>query len=285
MAQWEDRFLRVEGIRVHYVVAGEGPAVLLVHGLGASLAAWWENIAALAQNHRVYAIDLPGSGDSDKPRHVRYDAYEAADFLHKFLNKLNIHRISLIGNSAGGLISAIYAINHPDRVAALVLVSSAGLDRPLAWFLRLASVPLLGRLLHFWQGKSPKHILRSVFYTPKALSEELFHELARVRTLREARIAVIKSIQGGVNLLGLRKRMRILERLRNVDVPLLIVWGREDKIIPVSHAYLAARELPRAQVCIIPNCGHWPQMEKAEEFNEMVLRFLSGVEGREKVVP
>jgi 4,5:9,10-diseco-3-hydroxy-5,9,17-trioxoandrosta-1(10),2-diene-4-oate hydrolase len=272
---WEDRFLTLDGIRVHYVVAGQGSPVMLVHGLGSSVAAWWDNVGPLSQRHRVFAIDLPGSGDSDKPRHVRYDAHEAARFLHRFFQALGMPQVSLIGNSAGGLISAIYACTYSKHVERLVLVDSAGLGRPVAWFLRFTSIPLLSGLIHLPHLRNPKTLLRRVFYRPRPISDLLTEELRRVRNHKGWHMAVLRSIQSGVSLLGLRKSVQILGDLKRLDKPLLIVWGREDRVIPVSHAYRAAKELPQAQVWVIPECGHWPQMEKAQEFNERVLKFLA----------
>ena len=263
-------------VKVRYVMEGNGPAVLLVHGLGASLAVWGENIAPLAEEGRtVYALDLPGYGKSDKPRELDYDAVSGAHFLVRFMDTLGIKSATIIGNSAGGIVSAMCALIYPHRVERLVLVDAPGLARPMAWFLRFASLPLLGELLHIPDVHDPRNMIKSVFYEPKAVSDDLVDELMHVRNFRGSKMAALRSIRSGTSLWGLRKKMLVLHRLKGFAKPLLVIWGREDRIIPVSHACRAAEVLsPNCTVHIIPYCGHWPQLERPEEFNLLVLDFL-----------
>jgi 4,5:9,10-diseco-3-hydroxy-5,9,17-trioxoandrosta-1(10),2-diene-4-oate hydrolase len=183
---------------------------------------------------------------------------------------------SLVGNSAGGLLSANFALAYPDRVNRLALVDAAGLGRELAPFLRLASVPLLGELLETPNVRNTRALMKSIFYTPRPLTDGLAQELMRVRNLPGAKRAVLRAIRRGVNLLGLRRELVVLHNLGRIRVPLLIVWGREDRVIPVAHALRAAREVPNCKVYIFPRCGHWPQMERAKEFNRLLLQFLEG---------
>ncbi len=269
------------GVKVRYVMEGQGPAVLLVHGLGASLAVWGENIPSLAKEHTVYALDMPGNGKSDKPRELSYDAVSGAHFLVRFMDALGINSATLIGNSAGGLVTAICGLVHPQRVDGLVLVGGAGLGRQLAWFLRFASVPLLGELLHTPKVRNPRNLVKSVFYEPRSVSDSLLQEILQARNIPQAKRATLKSIRSGSGLWGVHKKMLVLDRLKDFMKPLLIVWGGEDRIIPVSHAHQAARVLSNSTVHIIPRCGHWPQLERSEEFNPLVLRFLKGGLDRE----
>lgn len=262
-------------VRVRYVIEGEGPAVMLVHGLGASLAVWGENITPLADGgHAVYALDLPGQGRSDKPEELNYNAVSGAHFLVDFMDVVGIESATLIGNSAGGLIAALCALTYPDRVDRLVLVDSAGLGRHMAWFLRFASLPFLGELLHIPLVRSTRSLMRSVFYEPGSVSRDMVNDVMQVPNTPEAKRSILKATRSGVNLLGLRRSMMVLPTLKDWMKPLLIVWGREDRILPVSHAYQAAKVLPNSRVHVIPWCGHWPQMERPQEFNPLVLRFL-----------
>lgn len=261
-------------VRVRYVMEGKGPAVVLLHGLGASLAVWGENISRLAQGHSVYALDLPGNGKSDKPDEMAYDAVSGAHLLAKFMDSTGISSATLVGNSAGGLISAICALKYPERVDGLVLVDSAGLGRQLSWFLRLSSVPFLGELLQMPNVLSAENMVKSVFYEHRPVSDAVIQELMQSRNIPEAKKATLKAIRSGMGLLGLSGRMMVLDRLRSFMKSLLIVWGREDRIIPVSHAYRAQRVLAKSTVHVIPYCGHWPQLERSQEFNSLVLRFL-----------
>ena len=263
-------------MRVRYVREGEGPAVLLLHGLGASLAVWGETIAPIARGNAVYALDLPGHGRSDKREEIEYDAIAGAHFLVQYMNSLGISTASLIGNSAGGLVTAICAILYPQRIDKLVLVDAAGLGRQMAWFLRLASLPLVGELLHMPNVRNARNMIKSVFYESRPVSVNLVEELIRARNTPAAKRSTLRALRSGINLGGLKKNMMVLHRLKDYGKPILIVWGREDRIIPVSHAYRAAEVLSDCQVHIIPRCGHWPQLERPEEFVPLVHRFLEG---------
>ena len=116
----------------------------------------------MAGGHTVYALDLPGHGRSDKPRELDYGAVAGAHFLGTFMGALGICSATLVGNSAGGLVTTICALTYPQRVEGLVLVDAAGLGRQVAWFLRFASLPLLGELLHFPNVRSTRSMIRGV---------------------------------------------------------------------------------------------------------------------------
>ena len=268
------RTTQAEGVDVRYVRAGEGPAVVLVHGLGVSLAVWWENIASLAERNTVYALDLPGHGDSDKHPDLSYDAVTGAHFLRRFMDAVGIGKATLVGNSAGGLIAGICALTYPERVSGLVMVDSAGLGRPLSWFLRLASLPLAGDLMLIPNVRNYRNMIRSVFYEPRPLDENLVKELVRTRNSPASKRAVPEAMRSSVNIWGLKRDSMLLDSLKSFDRPLLVVWGREDRIIPVSHAHRAAKLLPKSSVHIIARCGHWPQLERSVEFNPVVAAFL-----------
>ena len=150
----EHRFVTVNGIRTHYVAAGEGEPLLLLHGLGASLMAWALNIEPLSRKFSVYAIDIPGHGDSEKPD-MDYLLPTAVDFVRDFMRALGIERASIAGNSMGGMIALKTAIDFPELVDRLVLVDAAGLGREVAWFIRAMSLPLVGRA--YRKPLSPKH--------------------------------------------------------------------------------------------------------------------------------
>ena len=264
-------------VGVRYVSEGKGPAVVLVHGLGASLSVWGENVGPLARGRAVYAVDLPGHGKSEKPGTLRYDAVAGAHFLVGLMDTLGLGSATLIGNSAGGLIAAVCALTYPRRVDGLVLVDSAGLGREMAWFLRLASLPVLGELMHLPNVRSTAAMMRSIFHQPRQIQEALAEDLMRARNDPRAKRSTLEAARSAISLMGLRSRMLVLHKLRDFLKPLLIVWGEEDRILPVSHARRAARALPHIPVHVIPGCGHWPQMEKAPEFNALVGGFLSEV--------
>ncbi|MSQ07044.1 MAG: alpha/beta fold hydrolase [Dehalococcoidia bacterium] len=289
----QPKYLTIDGIKVNYVQEGQGPAVLLLHGLGTSLVTWAQNIQPLAAaGYRVVALDLPGHGDSDKPRHLSYDPAAGARLVRRALHALGVERASLVGNSAGGLIVGMYALAYPTQVERLVLVSAGGLGRQVAWFLRMFSLPGVGELLYQPQWQSGADLSRRIFYqvpgqvpgqvpnqipsqSPSFL-DQVLPEMCRVRSLPGSRRATLRALRSSVNLFGQRRSRYILPSLRQLAAPVLTVWGEEDNILPVRHAEAVRLALPGSLVHTMPQCGHWPHMERPEEFNQLLVRFLSG---------
>ncbi|MFH1560122.1 MAG: alpha/beta fold hydrolase [Chloroflexota bacterium] len=269
----EHHFVTVDRIRTHYVAAGEGPPLLLLHGLIANLMAWAPNIGPLSQKFTVYALDFPGRGDSDKPN-IDYRVPTGARFIRKFMEVLGIERASLAGCSMGGMVALRTALDFPNLVDKLVLVSAAGLGRELTWSVRMMSLPLLGELLESLSLRGTRASLRNIFYDHSLIQDGFLQEIHRTRRLPGAKQAALKMIRGAVGLRGLHKQWIMTEHLKHLNIPVLIVWGAQDRIIPVSHAYNAARNAPGVKLHVFDRCGHWPQIEKSAEFNQTVLDFL-----------
>ncbi len=266
----------VHRVNVRYAVAGEGPVVLLVHGLASSMVTWYCNLDALADaGFRAIAVDLPGNGDSGLADHLGYEPKTAARFLADFTAALGIERFSVVGNSAGGLIAGMTALEYPGRVERVALVASAGLGRRVSWPLRLISIPVLGELIYKPRMISKAAMTKRIFFRRPAILDEILPEMLRVRCLPHAPQVMLRSVRSGINLLGLRREHHIVDRLRNLPVPLLAVWGEEDLVIPPVKAEEVRRALPRSTVHVLPECGHWPHMEKPEEFNRILTKFLS----------
>lgn len=277
MKRAEYKTANVWGLDIRYIEAGEGPVVLLLHGLAASLLTWYCNIDVLADaGYRVIAPDLPGFGNSDKPGHLDYGPDSAANFVYDFSQELGLDRFSLVGNSAGGLIAGLFALKCPEMVARMVLVGSGGFGRQVSWFLRIISIPVVGDLVYQPRLNTRMGLTKYLFYWPPAVLEELLPEMNRIKLLPGARNAMLHSVRSSITLTGLRKHAYILERLKDSPIPLMTVWGAEDIIIPVSHAENVRRELPESVMRVIPECGHCPQMEKPGQFNPMLISFLGG---------
>ena len=265
----------VWGMNIRYVKAGDGPVVLLLHGLAASLLTWYCNIDALVDaGYRVIAPDLPGYGGSDKPSHLDYGPDAAANFVYDFSQELGLERFSLVGSSAGGLIAGLFALEYPAMTEKMVLVGSGGFGREVSWYLRVISLPVVGELVYQPWLNNKMGVTKYLFHRPPGILQELLPEMDRLKLLPRARTAMLNSLRSSVNIRGLRKQGFILDRLKESGVPLMTVWGAEDIIIPVSHADHVRRDLPESVVQVIPECGHWPQMEKPDLFNPMLLSFL-----------
>ena len=277
MQQLEHNEVELGGVNVHYVRMGAGPPVVLIHGLNASWFTWCRNLEPLARaGYTVFAPDLPGHGDSDKPRDLSYNPAAGARVVNDFLEVLGLTKAVIVGNSAGGLVGGLFALQHPAKVERLVLVAAAGLGREVGWILRLAALPLVGESIYRTPFYDMFDFRKLLFHRPPPFLDQILPELRRVGRLPGARRAFLRSIRSGINLFGQRKQNIILDRLGGLPVPLLTVWGSEDALIPVAQAQEVRRVLPQSIVQTIPECGHWPHMEQDTQFNELLTRFLRG---------
>ena len=277
MQQLEHHRVDVGPINVHYVRMGEGPPVLLLHGLSASWYTWCRNLEPLARaGFTVLAPDLPGYGDSDKPRDLDYTPANGAKLVNGFLEALGVERAVVVGNSAGGLVAGLFALNYPYRVERLVLVSPAGMGKEVAWMLHLAVLPGLGEAIFRTPVFDKFDLHRLTFFNAPKFLDQVLPELRRTARLPGARRALLRSIRSSVNLFGQRRENMVLGRLSKLPVPILTVWGREDIVIPASQTKEVARMLPHGILKIIPECGHWPHMEQEETFNQLLTDFLRG---------
>ena len=274
---YDDRYVEVSGKRVRYWMEGEGPAVLLVHGLSNSVEFWQYNIAPLAAHHRVYALDLLGFGRSDKEV-GQFSLPYAAAFMVDFLNAMGVEQASLVGNSLGGVVCAQTAVQHPERVERLILVDSAGFGRELNPFLRVWSVPRVGSGVFWIYQRLFPLLKRWVFYNSGSLDEGWLAGAAEVLRSPGVRENVIKVARAGVSLRrGQREELfgHLHGLLAATSVPTLIIWGGHDFVVPLAHAYAAQKLIPNSEVRIMERCGHIPQVERPEEFNRLVLEFLA----------
>jgi pimeloyl-ACP methyl ester carboxylesterase len=273
---WQEhlRSVTVHGARVIYAEMGEGPPVVLVHGLSGCWQNWLENIPHLARNHRVIAVDLPGFGESELPQEeISIPGY--GRFLDAFLGEIGIERAALIGNSMGGFIAAETAISHPSRVEKLVLVSAAGLMR--VGSRRQAALERAARLFHpataavlarrEYLVKRPKlrrRMLYGIVRYPDRIAPELVYEVASGA-----------GKPGFFDALASIAQYDFRDRLPAVSVPTLIVWGRNDWIVPVSGAYEYERLIPNARRVVFEQTGHVPMLERPARFNQLVEEFLA----------
>jgi pimeloyl-ACP methyl ester carboxylesterase len=272
---WRERLhaVAVHGSRVNYVEMGEGPPVVLIHGLSGCWQNWLENVPHLARNHRVIAIDLAGFGDSELPQEeISIPGY--GRFVDAFLGEIGIERAALVGNSMGGFIAAEVAISHPSRVEKLVLVSAAGLmrfgnrrqamvDRAARLFHPAATAVVARREYLVKRPKLRRRILYGIVRYPERIEPELVYEVASGA-----------GKPGFLDALAAIANYDFRDRLPAVSVPTLIVWGRNDWIVPVSGAYEYERMIPGARRVIFEETGHLPMLERPARFNQLVEEFL-----------
>ena len=259
------------GIRTNYLQEGEGEPVVLVHGSGPGVSAhanWRLTIPTLAQQFRVYALDMVGFGFTERPAHIDYNMQTWTDQLIGFLDALGIERASLVGNSFGGAIVLHAADQHPQRVNRLVLMGSVGVP-----------FPITAGLDAVW-GYEPSLESMSEIMDYFAYNKDLLTgDLAQVRF--EASTA--PGFHESYAAMFPAPRQRWVDALVTPDESIaalrhqtLVVHGREDRVIPLANAYRLLDLIPAAQLHVFGHCGHWTQIEKSAAFNDMVLRFLAG---------
>lgn len=263
-AQAQEKFVTVFGAKIRYLEAGEKneTVVILLHGLGANAESWQMNIAKLAEKFHVFVPDQVGFGKSDKP-FLKYRVATYVDFLDKFMSELKIEKAHLVGNSMGGWIAALMALKYPNRVEKLVLVDSAGI------------LPERFNENEIYQlNNSTRDEIRSnlkrLFATPFFQNNEaLVDQFLTQRVLANDGYtisALIESIK--------RKEDFLNGQLGQIKKPTLIIWGKQDGLLPLSDAYKFNAEIQGSKLVIFDNCGHVPQVEKSAEFNRTVEEFL-----------
>jgi pimeloyl-ACP methyl ester carboxylesterase len=240
-----ERHAEVEGTAVRYIEGGiwnPGPPLVLLHGFQSGADIWYPHtFPALAAERHVLALDLPGFAYSGALNDYSAESY--AGFLHAFLDKVGSGQVDLLGHSMGGLIAIAAAAQHPDRVRRLVLVASAGLPR--------VSV----------RGPIPP----LMFLDRSAYHFRLYPTLARL-TLR---------VRAGRACLRMLRDDSVFGLLSDLTMPTLIIWGSRDRILPLEHATILARTIPNARLYIMRGSGHMPFYQKHQQFEKLVLHFLT----------
>jgi 4,5:9,10-diseco-3-hydroxy-5,9,17-trioxoandrosta-1(10),2-diene-4-oate hydrolase len=266
-------------MRLHYHESGVGNSqtVVLLHGGGPGASSWSnfaKNIAVLAEYFHVLAVDQPGYGHSDKhTEHEQYNRYSATALLNLF-DHLEIERAALVGNSLGGGTAVRFALDNPDRAGRLVLMGPGGLSVNLFAPDPTEGVKLLGGFTAEPTRENMERFLRIMVYDQKLITPELVDERFAIASTPEslaAARAMGKSFAGPDFELGMMWREVYKLRQR-----VLLIWGREDRVNPLDGALVALKQIPRVQLHVFGQCGHWAQLEKFDEFNKLTIDFLGG---------
>jgi pimeloyl-ACP methyl ester carboxylesterase len=267
--------------RISTLTAGYGPEqVVLIHGLGSNKTSFFETISALAPEHTVHAIDLPGFGSSSKPLLAPYDAAWFARAVVRFLDAEGIKRAHLVGNSLGGRIAIEVGLSTPERVRSLSLLCPS-----LAWRRRRAFAPLV-RLLRPELTAIPHPISASVvrrqfwgmFSRPERLhpsaADVAVEEFLRTYRSGAARVA-FHSAARHVYLEKPLGQGGFWTRLRELEPPALFVWGDEDPLVPMAFSRHVGEALPEARQVVLEECGHVPQVEHPQDANGLIADFIA----------
>ena len=273
----ESRYLRVDGHLVHVEQAGAGDPILLIHGFGESTYTWRKIIPELAASYRVIALDLYGFGYTERPKdRESYTREGQALLILDVLDALKIDRAHFVGHSYGGALTLYIAARYPERVRSMVLVDSAAPTYPQDRRSPLARSKALDGLVARTFSLRPGSLgraLRVALWNDSLVTPELVSNyLDRLR------------IEGATDAFyGLTAPSRpdgVTVDLGTIEVPAFVVWGAEDRIIPVADGKEAARRLPLAEFAAIEKCGHMPMEDQPEELLTLVKAFLARQEKR-----
>ena len=274
----------VHGHRRAFLRAGSGPAILLIHGIGNNAQTWSSVIGPLAEHSTVIAPDLLGHGDSDKPR-GDYSIAGYANGMRDLLSVLDVERVTVVGHSLGGGVALQFAYQFPERCQRIVLVGSGGLGSELSATLRAATLPGAELVLTGLAGVSGplRAGLRAVEGFGRLAGWTQARDLAQageaLLALRdiEARRAFLRTLRSSVDARG--QTVSALDRLYLANaIPLLVIWGSRDPIVPISHADAVRELVPTARVEVFDGAGHWPHVDDPGRFCRVLSEFLRDTE-------
>lgn len=269
LADPDSRFVEINGLRVHYKLTGTGkPVFVLLHGFGASLYSWSAIFAPLGELGTVIAYDRPAFGLTERP--LTWEGQDPSspqaqvDLLLGLLDHFGVERAILVGNSASGTVAMNFTLQHPDRVRALILVDAAvyaggGAPRAVRWLLRTPQMRHLGPLIaRQIQIRGPK-LIELAWYDPARIPPEtlaLYKKPLRAKNWDRALWEPILASQ----------ESGLADRLGEFTLPVLVVTGDTDRIVPTEQSLRLAEELPNAQLAVIPQAGHLPHEERPDLF-------------------
>jgi pimeloyl-ACP methyl ester carboxylesterase len=281
LADPESKFIQLSGVKVHYKKAGQGEnAFVLLHGFAASLYSWREVIPALAQRGMVAAFDRPAFGLTERPTTWNgenpYRAQTAAQMTIELMDELGIQKSILVGNSAGGSIALLTALEYPERVKALILVDAAvysEISQP--WLLKLLMNtpqanrvgPLFVRQIKNWGIDFGK----SAWHDPSQISDVIWEGYTQPLKAKDWDRALWEFTRAA-------EPLNLASRLAEIKIPVLVITGDDDRIVPTEQSIRLADEIQGAELVVIPHCGHVPQEECPQAFLEAVDRFIQNLQ-------
>ena len=258
----------------------EGSPILMIHGFSANGYTWQQWLPGLVDHHRVLVVDLKGAGSSPKPVDADFGPQEQAFLLHRLILQNNLKNLTLVGHSLGGGIALLTALHlleeEPTRLSRLVLVASAAYRQPVPRFIALAARPRLGPL-------ALKIIPASTII--RAGLRRAYHRPEKITSSQvEAYAEPLRSSDGRRALSRMARQIippdldRLTDRYPEIPVPTLLLWGREDTIVPLAIGKRLAQDLPRSRLAVLPDCGHMPQEELPRESLALFLEFMEAGE-------
>nr|WP_307793188.1 alpha/beta hydrolase [Amycolatopsis sp. MtRt-6] len=271
---FEPRTRVVHGYERAYRMAGSGPVLLFLHGIGDDSSTWLELLTSLADDFTVIAPDLLGHGFSAKPR-ADYSVAAYACGMRDLLTTLDVDRVTVVGHSLGGGVAMQFAYQFPERCERLVLVGSGGVGASVHPLLRLAAAPGAGLLLPLLGAGPALPVLRGLAGLLR-ISDDLDYVVTRYLRLVEpgTRSAFLRTLRSVVDWRG--QVVNMLDRCYLTEgIPTLLVWGTEDSVVPSGHALRAHRAMPGSRLVLFEGAGHFPHRSDPERFARILREFLA----------
>ncbi|MFF4172275.1 alpha/beta fold hydrolase [Streptomyces sp. NPDC001744] len=271
------KHVTVDGVRVHYYESGSGDPVVFLHGIGGSADNWWRAVAKVGRTHHAIAIDLPGYGRSD-PLPDDVGAERTAAFLWRTVEEIGLSHPVLVGHSFGGLLSLMISLDHPGAVRGMVLISSGGLGRtgsPSS--LALAFTPL--GMVYPWLARlpfGPEALVASLAVSGACRPWRLPHLWWRTERKAASSYTALRTTVRDLRKMSVPwgQKYVLLDRLRELPMPCLTLWGTHDQMTPFWHAIAADRRLRHGTLRFLPFTGHLLPSEAEGRFLRHLLDFL-----------
>lgn len=274
-----DSYISAEGVRVRYRDSGgTGPAVLLLHGIGGSLELWSAQFTEANRGLRLIALDLPGHGLSDFGHHA-FAPQTFAALVWKLVDALGLKRIHLAGNSMGGAIGVQMQAQQPGRVQSLLLAAAASLGRDCPMPFRLMTLPVLGTLMTRAGPMAVTQQLQALFGPSFVVTDELRKTVERNVMRPGAQATFLATLRLMTDLGGQRAALvaDAHAALASTSVPVLMLHGRQDRVIPFAHSEHAHKLAPAGRLQLVDDCGHTPQLERPAVFNAALQALVAAV--------
>ena len=268
------RYLMLDGRRVHYRSEGEGPTLVLLHGVMASLHTWDGWVARMASSYRIIRVDLPGFGLSDRFTEAAHYAPEhGLEMIEKLRLAFEVERFHLAGNSLGGFLAWFYAAHYPERIDKLILIDPIAYPQPLPKIIAFAALPVIGEIArHYAPRFLVEQNVREVYGNPRTVTPETvdrYYDLLLHGENRSAMVAYFRRIK------AFAKDVRIASMVRRIEAETLLMWGAKDRWVPPALIELWQRDVRNLKVRVYPTAGHIPMEELPEETAGDALAFLA----------